>query len=170
MKRYALLLLVPLLFLGTPGCIVDTDVDVSDLPPGTASAYAFNLIFSMDDASFNGPVASVPFDVPEIDAWTVSNGAVLVFFRDQGTWTALPYTFGVESPDLPAVDYTIAMGYGYDPGVLEVFYEASTEAVALENLPDRQLKVVIIEAWPVGKRDFNRQDWASVKAYFGLQD
>ncbi len=170
MKRYATLLIVPLLLLGSAGCIVDTDVKVSDLPEGTASAYTFNLVFSMDDATFNGPVASVPFDVPEIDAWTVSNGAVLVFFRDQGTWTALPYTFGVESPDLPAVDYTIAMGYGYDPGVLEVFYEASTEAVALENLPDRQLKVVIIEAWPVGKRDVNLTDWNAVSAFFGLKD
>ena len=53
----------------------------------------------------------------------------LLFFRDQGTWTAMPYTFGVESPDLPAVDYTISMGFGYELGFLEVFYEASTDAV-----------------------------------------
>jgi len=170
MKRYFSTLFVPLFFLAMSGCIVDADVDVEDLPEGTSSVYTFNLIFSMDDALFNGPVASVPFDVPEIDSWTVENGAVLVFFRDQGTWTALPYTFGVESPDLPAVDYTIAMGYGYDPGVLEVFYEASTEAVALEDLPDRNLKVVIIEQWVVGKNQVDLKDWESVKAYFDLED
>lgn len=170
MKRNTSLLFVPLILLAMSGCIVDTDVDVSDLPPGTASVYTFNVIFSMDDALFNGPVASVAFDIPEIDSWTVSDGAVLVFFRDQGTWTALPYTFGVESPDLPAVDYTIAMGYGYDPGVLEVFYEASTEAVALENLPDRELKVVVVEAWPVNKKAVDLKNWESVRAYFNLEN
>jgi hypothetical protein len=170
MKHLTAILIIPLLVLGTSGCIVETDVEVEDLPAGTGSVYTFDLIFSMDDASFNGPVASVPFDVPEIDAWTVAEGAVLVFFRDQGTWTALPYTFGVESPDLPAVDYTIAMGYGYEVGVLEAFYEASTEAVALENLPDRQLRVVIIEAFPYGKRAVDLTDWEAVKAHFGLRD
>lgn len=170
MKTLSSFLIVPLLLLASAGCVVDADVDVDDLPEGTASVYAFTLPFLMDDAGFNGAVASVQYELFEISPQVVATGTVLVYFRDQGTWTALPYTFGVESDTLPAVDYTISMGYGYDVDFLEVFYEASTDAVALENLPDRQLKIVIIEAFPVGKRAIDLSDWDAVKAAFGLAD
>jgi len=93
-----------------------------------------------------------------------------MFFRDQGTWTAMPYTFGVESQDLPAVDYTISLGFGYELGFLEVFYEASTDAVDLFGLPDREMKAVIIDGFYFGKKQLDVTNWEEVKAAYDLKD
>ncbi|MFK7844549.1 MAG: hypothetical protein AB8G77_04550, partial [Rhodothermales bacterium] len=92
------------------GCIIDSNDN-----EGTRTL-PVEFLFSMDDAAINGDVASVQFTVGSVTPNVVDNGAVLAFFREQGTWTAMPYTFGIESPDLLAVDYTITMGYGYDDG------------------------------------------------------
>lgn len=132
-----ILLFVSTLFL--TGCIVEADDD-PEIDFGTVE-----FVFTMSDAVINSDVASAQFNVPAINRAVVNNGAVLAYFREQGTWTAMPFTFGVESPDLPAVDYTITMGFGFDEGFLEVFYEASSEAANLEDQPDRFIKVVILD-------------------------
>jgi hypothetical protein len=72
--------------------------------------YSFTVDFFMEDAQFNGPIASVQYDAPEISPRVVEEGAVMAYFREQETWTALPYTYGVESADLPAVDRTVTLG------------------------------------------------------------
>lgn len=124
----------------------------------------------MDDASINGPVASVQFDVPGLDADVVDDGAVLAYFREQDTWTAMPYTFGDESTEFPAVDYTLTLGYAYDIEFLEVFYEASSgEAVDLASLPDRTIKAVFIAGLPLSKVGVDLSDYDAVAAYFGLE-
>lgn len=120
------------------GCIIEADDP--DIDVGSAE-----FVFSMSGAVINGDVASSQFNVPAINRAVVANGAVLAYFREQGTWTAMPYTFAVESPELPAVDYTITMGFGFDEGFLEVFYEASSEAANLDEQPDRIVKVVILD-------------------------
>ena len=109
-------------------------------PPGrdgldgrNAVVFANEFVFSMADAQFDGPVASVAYDVPDITPAVVDEGAVLVFFEEQGTWTAMPFTFAEESPDFPAVDFTITLGYGYNDALLEVFYEASTSEIDLST-------------------------------------
>ena len=124
----------------------------------------------MLDASINGAVASVQYEVPDLIASVVDEGAVLLFFRDQGTWTAMPYTFGVESLDVPAVDYTISMGFGYEVGFLEVFYEASSTVVDLTLLPDREMKAVVIDGFLIGKKEIDLTDWETVKSVYGLSD
>ena len=143
--------------------------------PGNANVFSFNFIFSFDAAVFNGAVASQQFDVPEITPSVVDGGAVLLYFRDQGTWTALPFTVGVESNDLAAVDYTFTMGYGYDDSFLEVFVEASTDADVvwddiLTLLPaSYDMKIVIIDGFVLGKNlDLDLRDYEAVKTYFGL--
>lgn len=139
-------------------------------PPGNANVTASTFVFSMDDASFNGPVASVQFDVPGLDVDVVDEGAVLAYFREQDTWTAMPYTFGDESPELPAVDYTLTLGYAYDVEFLEVFYEASSEeAVDLAALPDRTIKAVFIAGFPVSKIGIDLTDYEAVAEYFELE-
>lgn len=172
-KLISPVLTAALLFLAT-GCIVDDNGTEGPPgpqgPPGNANVFTVNFLYTMDDAVFNGNVASVQFDVPGITASVVDEGAVLLFFREQGTWTAMPYTFAVESPELPAVDYTISLGFGYDDQFLEVFYEASTEEVALENQPDRDIKAVIIDGFPLGKQGIDWTDYEAVKNYFGLED
>ncbi len=132
---------------------------------------SINLDFSMDDATFNGNVASVSYDVPEIDARVAAGGAILAFFREQGTWTAMPYTFAVDNPDIQAVDYTVTLGYAFEDRYLELFYEASTEQAPLENQPDRVVKLVIIDADVVSSKNaIDLTDWNQVKAYYGLSD
>ncbi len=147
-------------------------------PAGNANVFSLHFTFTPEDATFNGAVASAQFDVPAITPSVVDDGAVLLYFRDQGTWTALPFTVGVESPDLPAVDYTFTFGYGYDDAFLEVFLEASTEddvvwdEILLDLLPPSyEMKAVIIEGFAFGKNtDLDVRDYEALKAYFGLTD
>ena len=151
------------------GCIIDADDDELH---GNALIFTDTVVFDPDDGVFDqsGTVLSSQFDFPEITPPIVEYGAVLVYFREAGTWTAMPYTFGVESPELPAVDYTISLGYAYDNRLLELFYESSTPEVALENQPTRTFKVVIIDSLPVGKAAPDLRDYEQVKAYYGLDD
>lgn len=139
-------------------------------PPGNANVHSHSLVFSMDDAQFNGPVASVQYDVPSITPSVVDHGAVLVYFWAQETWTAMPYTFADESPDLPAVDYTITLGYAFDDAFLEIFYESSTEEIDLSAQPDREMKVVVIDGMPFGKIGVDVTDYEAVRRYFELDD
>ena len=161
--RTALLTLVLVLALSACG-------DDDPLTPGSASVHTVTLDFLLDDAAINGPVASVQYDVPSITPNVVDNGAVLAYFREQGTWTAMPYTFGEESPDLPAVDYTLTFGYGYDDQFLEIFYEASSgEAVDLAAQPDQVVKVVVIEGFPPSKTGVDLTNYEAVADYYGLE-
>lgn len=138
---------------------------------GNANVFSTNFTFSMQDATINGTVASVQYDVPGITASVVDEGAVLLFFREQGTWTAMPYTYGVESTTVEAVDYTVALGYGYDDAFLEVFYETSIDDPSvLNSQPDRDIKAVIIDGFPLGKGNVDWTNYEAVKAYFNLED
>ena len=46
--------------------------------------------------SFNGSVASVQFDAPNLTESVVDEGAVLMFFRDTGGAASLPVLMSVE--------------------------------------------------------------------------
>ena len=139
-------------------------------PPGNANVTASTFLFSMDDATINGSVASVQYNVPELDPDVVDDGAVLAFFREQDTWTAMPYTFGEESSELPAVDYTLTIGYAYGVEFLKVFYEASSEeAVDLSSQPDRTIKAVFISGFPPSKAGVDLSDYEATAKYFGLK-
>jgi hypothetical protein len=151
------------------GCTIEEGIGPQG-PPGNANVFSFGLQFRLDDAVINETVASVQYTVPELTPYVVDEGAVLLFFRDQGTWTAMPYTYGVESLDLPAVDYTVSLGFGYDDNFLEIFYEVSTPAVDMGTLADRDIKVVIIDGFPLSKTGIDLSDWEIVKATFGLTD
>ncbi len=172
MKAGAKLFLLLTIAIISSGCIVDGNEGPPGPQglPGNANVFSLNFDFLLDDAAFNGNVASVQYEVPVLTASVVDEGAVLLFFRDQGTWTAMPYTFGVESPDLAAVDYTVSFGFGYDIGFLEVFYETSIDAIDIASLPDREIKAVVIDGFPFGKKTINLTDWSAVKKAFNLSD
>ncbi len=141
--------------------------------PGNANVFSLNFTFSIADAIINGNVASVQYDVPGITPNVVDDGAVLLFFRDQGTWTSMPFVFSVESEDLAAVDYTINMAYGFDDEFLEVFYETSVVDsdfamdIFLEQ-PDREMKAVIIDGF-FAKSSVDLTDYNEVATFFGLE-
>jgi hypothetical protein len=165
MKTWKLSAVAVLLLTLCSGCIIDAD----DRDRDRTELNTVEMIFSMDDAALNGSVASVVFDVPFITPRVVDQGAVLMYYREQGTWTAMPYTFAVESPDLPAVDYTISIGYGFDVGTLEVYYEASTEAAPILDQPDRRMKAVVVDDLRFA-REIDPNDYEAVKLHFGLKD
>ncbi len=153
------------MLLTTSGCIIESNKDEG------AITIPLEFVFSMDDAIINGDVASVQFQAGSVTPNVVDNGAVLAFFREQGTWTAMPYTFAVENPEIPAVDYTISLGYGYDDGLIEVFYEASTPEAPLFEQPDRRIKAIIIEDLGyLSGANVNLNDYESVKSFFDLED
>ena len=137
-------------------------------PPGDPAVVSFTVDFLLADASFNGSVASVQYDAPEITRRVAREGAVLAYFREQGTWTALPYTYGVESEDLNAVDYTVTLGYAYEEGFVEVFYEASYPGV-LEELPDQEVKFVVIDSYASTRESgVDLSDYDAVRAYYDI--
>lgn len=145
--------------------------DASDYRDEEARVRSIEFTYSMRNADINGSVASVQYDVPEITARVSSGGAILAFFREQNTWTAMPYTFAVENPEIPAVDYTITLGYAFEERLLEVFYEASTPQAPLSSQPDRRVKLVIIDADVYSsKQGLDLTSWEAVKAAFDLED
>ncbi len=148
--------------------------DGVDGADGIVNVRSVNFTFSVDAAVINGTVASLQFDVPAITASVVDDGAVLMFFRDQGTWTAMPFTYGVESedPDLNAVDYTVTLSFGYDDGFIEPFYESSIDIdmLPLDVTPDREMKAVIIDAFLLGKKGVDHSSWEAVKEAYNLED
>lgn len=141
---------------------------------GVVDVFSVNFVFSVQDAFVNGNVASAQFDVPDLTTSVVDEGAVLMFFREQGTWTAMPFTYGIESadPDLDAVDYTVALNFGYEVGFVEPFYEASIDIdqIPVDVLPDREMKAVIIDGFIAGKHNVDFSDYEAVKEAFGLED
>ena len=172
MKNQLVRLLLLMLTLGWAGCTVNESMGPRGLegPPGNANVFSLNFDFLMADAVLNGTVASVQYDVPDLGVSVVDDGAVLMFFRDQGTWTAMPYTFGVESSEVPAVDYTVSFGFGYEVGFLEVFYEVSIDVIDVAPLSDREIKLVVIDGFFYGKQSIDLTDWETVKAIYDLED
>lgn len=164
MNRLRTVVFATALILSVAGC------ETTEYYEGSTRVFSHTVPFRMRDATINGNVASVQYEMPDITSNVLEYGAVLAFFREQGTWTAMPYTFGVESPDLPAVDYTISIGYAFDRRFLEVFYEASTAEVDLRDMPDTDVKVVIIEDIGYGKQSIDLTDYEQVRAFYGLRD
>jgi hypothetical protein len=148
-------------------CQSYVEAPIVEAPPRVSSV---NLNFRMRDATVNRPYASVQFDVPAITQSVVNNGAVLAYFREQDTWTALPYTFSYESPDFDAVDFTVMFGFAFERRFFELFYEASTTAVNPAAQPDRLVKLVIIDGFPAGKVDIDWSDYEAVARHFNLED
>jgi len=137
---------------------------------GNAEVFSFPIRFDVDDADRNDNVLSQQFNVPEITPDVVRHGAVLVYFKEQGTWTAMPYTYGVESVSEPLVDYTVTLGYAFDTRFLEVFYETSADPRDIPLPSSVDMKVVIINSLPIGKNAIDLRDYEAVKRYYGLDD
>lgn len=166
MRAFPSLLTTLVALIVLAGCEVNT-VEPTP-PPQEPLARSFTASFNMADAIVDGTIATVVFDAPEVTARVVQTGMVMVYVREAGTWTALPYTYGVESPDLPAVDYTVSLGYAFETGLVEVFYDVSNP-VALDLVPNRTVKVVVIRGDAV-TYDVNWTDFDDVQSHFGLSD
>ena len=168
--------LVPLLFavtLWSTGCDGADDIETDIL--------TLTDTFSLDDTdvSFTDFVANIRYGIGEVTANVVANGAVLVFIDDlEGTWRALPFTYGVEAQDEPVVDYTVSMGYAFDTGFIDVFVEASSsdDVVWDEVLEDplfassRRIRFVIFNTFISGKNSVDVTDYEALRARYGLPE
>ena len=168
MKRLLQLSLVAIFAVAAAGC------DGSDPIAGDAGIVSVNdFTFNPATGTLNDNVVSQQFTVPAIDLNVVEHGAVLAYFREQGTWTAMPFTYGVESadPELPAVDYTVTIGYAFEHRLLEVFYEVSAvEAIDPLDLPATDIKVVVLQNLAASKNGPDLRNYEEVARYYGLED
>lgn len=154
LKLLPLLALLPIL----AACEINTH---SEMDP---DIYSTEFNFRLADATINGPVASVQYDVPVLDSRVADVGLVMCYFYEQGTWTAMPYTYGIDNPGAQAVDFTITLGYAFRTRSLEVFYEASTDQAPLRNQPDRRIKLVIVGPDVAGHYNKQGLDWTNYEA------
>lgn len=143
---------------------------------GAEGTFAISIpfIFDLDIDTRSGAVASAAFDMPEITPSVTDNGAVIVYFFDQGTWTALPFTIGLESLDEPLVDYTVTFGYAFDDALLEVFLEASTDDdIVWEEIDGFfgggvDMRAVILNGVAAGQATVDFADYDAVMHHFNL--
>lgn len=157
-----------LAFLFLLGC---DSSDPAERLPREAGVLAFEVDFRMDEAAFAGSFASAAFEAPEISPGVVEDGAVLAYYLEGETWTALPYTYGLESPDVAAVDYTVTLGYAYRVNLFEVFYEISLEDEGiLRDLPGQLVKVVVLRGEAVRNATVNMRDYEAVRQHYGLAE
>jgi len=137
-------------------------------------AISIPFIFDLDIDTRAGAVASAAFDMPEITPSVTDNGVVIVYFFDQGTWTALPFTIGLESPEEPVVDYTVTLGYAFDDALLEVFLEASTDDDIVWEEIDAffgggvDMRAVILDGVVAGQTTVDLTDYDAVVNHFNL--
>ena len=166
-SRFLLFLSLVALVAALTGC----DSNEYDDPRDRPAMRSFEVTFDLDEASFEGPIASIAYDAPEITREVVRNGMVMAYVREADTWTALPYTYGVEAPDRPAVDYTVTLGHAHDVHFFEVFYELSVndEQVWSEIPQERRIKVVAFSGAAVQRNQhLNFRDYEAVKQHFEL--
>ncbi len=143
-------------------------------PSGPAGALVetFEVEFDVDAAAEGeaGLVLFQNYDFPEITASVNNNGFVQAYYlADNDTWTAMPYTFGDESPDINAVDYTLTLGYAWNVGLVQLFYEASAP-FALDFARDRTVKIVVADGRAATTAGVEWSDYSSVKQHFDLEE
>lgn len=164
MKRFYYVALI-LLVVFWAGC--------DSTEPETAMIRTFQETVDLSKGALNqtGDVASVQLNFPEITPAVEDWGAVLVYYWDQNSWTALPFTTSFDDPDLQAVSYTMTLGYAHWAGTLEVFRESSTSDVSpREGIGPIDLKIVIISDFAASKAGIDLRNYEEVKRYFKLPD
>jgi len=171
------LLSLPLLLLLLVGCEGPTGPQGPQGPqgprgPAGALVETFEVEFDADAASVSEDelVLFQNYDFPEITESVENNGFVQAYYlAENDTWTAMPYTFGDESPDINAVDYTLTLGYAWNVDLVQIFYEASAP-FALDFARDRLIKVVIADGRAATTASVDWSDYSSVKQHFDLED
>lgn len=177
MRTISLFLLVFLLSAFVAGCEGPVGPPGPQGPRGPAGAQgAFiqtvEVTFDVDTAieDESGLVLFQNYDFPEITPSVEDNGFVQAYYlAGNDTWTAMPYTFGDESPDIDAVDYTLTLGYAWSVDLVQLFYEASAP-FALDFAQTRTVKIVVADAQAAQARSVDWSDYESVRSHFGLEE
>lgn len=146
-----LILALALVFSACEGPVGPPGPPGRDGLPGDPAVTSFDVFFDSGAATLSSDelVLFTEYDAPEINRGVVENGIVMAYYFEETseTWTAMPYTYGEESQELNAVDYTLTFGYAFNTGFLQVFYEASAP-FALDFAVSRDVRVVVLEGDP----------------------
>ena len=157
------------LAVGLTACDTNThtaaDVDVFSRDLGTVA---------LQSAPADGKFRIVEFDVPAITDGVVNAGMVMAYFYepDSGTWTAMPYTYGVDNSTAQATDFIVTLGFAFKRRTFQVFYESSINAadVPAERRPNRRIKLVVVGPdLAASKQGLDWSDYAAVRAAFNLR-
>jgi hypothetical protein len=177
--------MLSLLALGAVALVGCDNDDYERRPPprDQVDVRDFEVEFDVDEADFEGAIASAAFEAPELTPEVVDNGLVMAYVRvtnvfGDDTWRALPYTYGVEfeDPDTdeePPVDYTVTLGFAYEVDFFEVFYELSAyddfvwDQLA-ERGPRRIRVVAFTEAAARSNAALDFDDYEAVQERFDL--
>jgi hypothetical protein len=131
----------------------------------------------------NETVATHHRQTNQITQDVVSGGVVLLYaggeliFSGPGvedTWTALPYTQGIENVGLdgvPYVDYTVTYTYSFGANNLYIDIVSSGEWTVDDHVPSRsEFRLVTIPPGAANMVAVDYSDYEAVKRAFGLQD
>ena len=177
------------------GCILEDD---SDRRPIVNETIVYNSGIQSEVFVFDGRLVDYYLDgledqqgsfLYETDALTadVTNAGLVMLYVDaiaidpdarEGTWTALPLTFGIDSdpdgdgPEVPdgLVDFTTTLGYSLEPGFLYVDTIASTQLQdGFDYLGRLNMRLVTI---PPGEflraEGLDFTDYEAVQRFYGL--
>ncbi len=101
------------------------------------------LEFDRSDVALNGNHGQITFNVHEINAAVIEEGAVVAFIDTSAGWTALPQAFIYAASD---VSGNVRVGYTLREGQFVLTYSTNGPELLRTYLPDGQLKLVVISA------------------------
>ena len=136
--------------------------------------YATEFNADLQSAPADGKFRIREFDVPAISDAVMNAGMVMAYFYDDvsRTWTAMPYTYGIDNSTLQATDFTVTLGFAFKRRTFQVFYESSVPAadVPVERRPSRRVKLVVVGPdLAASKQGLDWSNYAAVSAAFNLR-
>ncbi len=136
--------------------------------------YATEFDAALQSAPADGKFRIVEFDVPAITDGVLRAGMVMAYFYDDvsRTWTAMPYTYGIDNSTLQATDFTVTLGFAFKRRTFQVFYESSIAAadVPAERRANRRIKLVVVGPdLAASKQGLDWTNYAAVAAALNLR-
>ncbi|MDX1439006.1 MAG: hypothetical protein R3284_03795 [Rubricoccaceae bacterium] len=140
----------------------------------------FSFSGSNIDVNQDGSIGSYHREVDELTSDIVDDGAVLLYADGElildggaGTWTALPFTQGVDIDDDLIVDWTLTFTYSYDIQDLYVDIIASATGFTFDDFPRTDFKLVLIPGnlyVGSGKAGIDYSNYEAVRQAYGIAE
>lgn len=135
------------------------------------------------DVNADGDIATYQrTNVSTLTERVVDEGVVLLYASGDlifvgggasSTWTALPYTQGIEAvgdDGVPYVDYTITYGYSFEPGNLYIDVISSAVGLVEDFLPHNVAFRLVTIPPDAPRLDVDLTDYDAVVRAYGLDD
>jgi hypothetical protein len=182
-NRFLRSLLAGLAVLGllpfATGCDVHQPNDVvvigNDIIVRNFSISGNDLDISGDQliGSYNREETALTSDVVDDGAVLLYADGSLLLSGGSGTWTALPFTVGVDENEDLFIDYTVSYTYSYDLQDLYIDVVASDTIFPFEDMARTEFKLVLIPGnlfVGTNKTGIDYTDYEAVKQAYNLPD